>query len=429
MKAWALSGRMSLRMRFIVTYALLTAVVCGLFATLMFFTLTALEGRLVDDRLATQGEWLIKRFRSGQVLDTSTGLQLLQGELIPAEMRGLTPGFHEWVQDGKSLHILMRDEGGNRFVILDKQSGLVAIEEIVLLALAGGVVATLLMAIIFGYLTVNPVVAPLTDLARAVQQAVPPDDLPSLNESDEIGVLARAFAQRAGALEQFLERERRSTDEISHELRTPLTVIVGASEVLATHALRDPGLRGISERIARAAGDATERITALLLLARAPQTLDAPHTALAPLIRREIERCAPFLSGKAVTLQTDIDDAVHAFAHPELVSMVISNLVRNACQYTDHGTIAISLSADAILIEDTGPGLPPSIRARPFGAFARGPAEHLSGAGLGLSITERCAAHLGWTLVMEDRVDGGTRATLQISERIHTPIGNGLRLR
>ena len=73
MKAWATPRRMSLRRRFIVTYALLTAVVCGLFAVLMFFTLTTLEGRLVDDRLATQGEWLIKRFRSGQVLDTRQG--------------------------------------------------------------------------------------------------------------------------------------------------------------------------------------------------------------------------------------------------------------------------------------------------------------------------------------------------------------------
>ena len=416
MRAWTTPGRMSLRRRFIVTYALLTAVVCGLFATLMFFTLTTLEGRLVDDRLVTQSEWLIKRFRSGQVLDTPTGLQLLQGDSIPAEMRGLTPGFHEWVRDGKSLHMLMRDEGGNRFVILDEQSGLVAIEEIVLLALAGGVVATLLMAIILGYLTVNPVVAPLTDLARAVQQEVPPHDLPSLDETDEIGVLARAFAQRAGALEQFLERERRFTDDVSHELRTPLTVIVGASEVLATRALRDPRLRGISERIARAAGDATERITALLLLARAPQALDAPRTALAPLIRREIERCAPLLGGKLVTLQTNIDDATFAFARPELVSMVISNLVRNACQYTEHGTIAISLSVDTIHVEDTGPGLPPSIRVRPFARFARGSEEHSSGAGLGLSITERCVAHLGWTLVMEDRVDGGTRATLCIPQ-------------
>lgn len=414
MKAWALPRRMSLRVRFIVTYALLTTVVCGLFATLMFFTLTALEGRLVDDRLATQGEWLIKRFRSGHVLDTPTGLQLLQGELIPAEMRGLTPGFHEWVRDGKSLHMLMRDEGGNRFVILDEQSGLVAIEEIVLLALASGVVSTLLMAIIFGYLTVTPVVAPLTDLARAVKQEVPPDELPSLDETDEIGVLARAFAQRAGALEQFLERERRSTDEISHELRTPLTVIVGAAEVLATHAQRDPALRGISERIARAAGDATERITALLLLARAPQTLDAPHTALAPLIWREIERCTPLLRGKAVTVQTDIDDAVHAFARPELVSMVIGNLVRNACQYIEHGTIAVYLSAETILVEDTGPGVPPSILVRPFTRFARGATEYASGAGFGLSITERCVAHLGWTLMIENRFNGGTCVTLQI---------------
>lgn len=406
--------RMSLRRRVIVTYALLTAVVCGLFATLMFFTLNTLEGRLVDDRLATQGEWLIKRLRSGEVLDTPTGLQLLYGDLIPAEMRGLAPGYREWVRDGKSLHMLVRDEARQRFIIVDEQSGLVAIENIVLLTLVCGVIAALLMAVILGHLTVNPVVAPLTDLAQAVQQQVAPHALPSLDENDEIGVLARAFAQRAGALEQFLERERRFTADVSHELRTPITVIVGATEVLAMHALRDSALRGISERIARAADDASERITALLILARAPQALDVPRTALAPLIRREVERCAPLLTDKPVTLQTDIDDAAHAFVRPELVSMVICNLVRNACQYTECGTIDVSLSVDTICVEDTGPGLPALIKVRPFARFARGPAERSSGAGLGLSIAERCVAHLGWALVIEDRVDGGTRAILRI---------------
>lgn len=414
MKVLAKTVRMSLRKRFIVTYALLTAVVCGLFATLMFVTFTTLEGRLVDDRLATQGDWLIKRFQAGQLLDTPTGLRLLQGESISAEMQGLKPGLHEWVRNEKSLHMLVRGEGADRFVIVDEQSGLVAIEEIVLLALAGGVAAALLMAVVLGYLSMNPVVAPLTALARAVEQDVPPYKLPSLGETDEIGVLARAFAQRTGALEQFLERERRLTDDISHELRTPLTVILGAAEVLASHAQLEPGLLGVSERIARAAGDATERMTALLLLARAPQALDAPRTALAPLIQREIERCAPVLVGKPVALQTTIDIDVYAFARPELVSMIVSNLMRNACQYTEQGTVAICLSADSICIEDTGPGLPLAIQSRPFARFTRGSAEPSAGAGLGLSITERCAAHIGWTLEITARVGGGTRAVLNI---------------
>ena len=415
MKPLVKAVRMSLRKRFIVTYALLTALVCGLFAILMFVTLSALEGRLVDDRLATQGEWLIKRFQIGQVVDTPSGLRLLQGESIPAEMRGLKPGLHEWVRDGKSLHMLVRDEGANRFVILDEQSGLVAIEEIVLLALAGGVAAALLMAIVLGYLSMNPVVAPLTDLARAVEQEVPPHKLPSLEETDEIGVLARAFAQRAGALEQFLERERRFTDDISHELRTPLTVIVGAAEVLGSRAQHEPELLGVSERIARAAGDVTERMTALLLLARAPQLLDAPRTALAPLIQREIERCAPMLVDKPIVLQTSLDRDVYAFARPELVSMIVSNLMRNACQYTEKGTVSICLSADRICIEDTGPGLPPSVQSRPYARFTRGPAERAAGVGLGLSITERCIAHLGWALEITSRVGGGTRVVLHIT--------------
>jgi len=259
---------------------------------------------------------------------------------------------------------------------------------------------------------VNRVVAPLTALAEAFEGGRT-DELPSLDTPDEIGTLARAFAQRTQALESYLNRERSFTGDVSHELRTPLTVISGAAEVLASHAKKQPELRPLAERIARAAADASERVNALLLLARTAAQRDPVHTELAPIVRREADRCRGLLAAKPVVLNLRIEDSVHAVARPELASILIGNLLRNACQYTARGAITVTLVPGSFTVDDTGPGLPAAVRARLFDRVVH-EVQPEGGGGLGLSIVQRIAEHLHWTLQVEDRRGGGTRVCVAL---------------
>jgi signal transduction histidine kinase len=233
--------------------------------------------------------------------------------------------------------------------------------------------------------------------------------LPSLDREDELGMLARAFASRTGELKEFLHRERFFTGDVSHELRTPLTVISGAAEVLMARTEGDGSLHAPAERIYRAAREASDVTSVLLRLARSPERLDAPQQSADELAKAEAMRSQPLVAGKPVKLRYlgGSDFIVHGSR--ELLQAAIGNLLRNACAYTEQGEVVVRLEQRSVVVEDTGPGLPPAAlaqlrgEARPDGDGAS------SGSGLGLGLVQRICAYLGAELKLQQREGGGTR--------------------
>ncbi len=272
-----------------------------------------------------------------------------------------------------------------------------------------------LLALAIARASANRIIAPLTTLAEAVQR----DDLtihPGLfAAADEIGVLARAFEARTTQLANVLMRERFFTADVSHELRTPLTVILGAAELLAARLAEYPDLWAAAERIRRTSAETSVRVSALLQLARAPESIQSSVLALRGLVEQEIERCRPLLDGKPVALEFESPDDVWVHAAPDLAAIAVSNLLRNACHFTQRGSVRVALGPDALVIEDTGPGVPHEVRRRLFEPFVRGSDNSYTGSGLGLSIVKRVAEHLGWTIRLDDAPHGGSRFTLKFT--------------
>ena len=403
----------SLRGRIVAAYALLAVAVCSFFAVVVFFAVQEVEKYLVQKRLASIAEWHLARQLRGIAAELPPGLAVFAGSAVPASMRALPPGFHELAAGRRTLHVLVGTGGnGVQFAAVDEISDFERIEREVLRALGAGVLVSVLLAALLGRMTASRVIRPVTALADAVRQDALDERAPSIALNDEIGMLARAFAARTAELKRFLVRERLFTGDVSHELRTPLAVILGASEVLSARLGDRSDLAALVERIQRAARDTTDRVGALLLLSRAPDALDAPRLALLPLVQLEIERCSPLLSGKPVQLAFEQQEEAWTFARPELAGMAIGNLLRNACQYTEQGKITVRLKAGSLVIEDTGPGLPESVRAQLFERFVRGADDKESGAGLGLAIVKRIVEHLGWDIRIEASDSGGSRFVL-----------------
>jgi signal transduction histidine kinase len=78
--------------------------------------------------------------------------------------------------------------------------------------------------------------------------------------------------------------------------------------------------------------------------------------------------------------------------------------------------VTIRLRAGSLVVEDTGAGIPDSVRERLFERFVRGREGHGIGSGLGLAIVKRVADHLGWSIEMHQRSEGGTRFTLEFPD-------------
>ncbi len=299
------------------------------------------------------------------------------------------------------------------FVVVDHDSDYERIEVVVYSIVAAGLIALLVSSMILGRYVARRIVKPITVLASAVMNDDSKAELPLLENKDEMGTLARAFSARTAELKKFLVRERFFTGDVSHELRTPLTVIIGAAEILVDRTRDQPELNAPADRILRAAKEAADCVTVLLLLARAPESIDAPETRIAAVIGEEIERGQSLCHGKPVALTATVNGEFSVFARRELLATAIGNLIRNACQYTEKGSVVVRIEGRAVTVEDTGPGIPPAVRARLLDELQLTATADSAGSGIGLALVKRICEYLGAALKVRDRPEGGTAFTIE----------------
>jgi signal transduction histidine kinase len=408
----------SLRWRLVAAFVLLAVAVCAFFAGVALYVEQEMERDLMEARLRALAQWQQERQpmsgTAASSVDLPPGSAYLTGDAIPPALRTLDSGFHEIESDGRDWQVLIGTTlQGERFAAINDSTEFERIERDVALALGLGLFASAVLAVVLGGLMAGRIAKPLTQLAESVRTDSLDANPSLLERRDEVGELARAFDARTAELERFLMRERLFTGDVSHELRTPLAVVLGAADVVAARAGQQPELRAAVERIRRTAAEAADRVGALLMLSRAPESLEAPLVALAEIVEREAERCRPLLVDRPVELVVERRDPAWVEAPPQLASMAVGNLIRNACQYTEAGRIVVRLDCDRLVVEDSGPGLPDRVRAQLFERFIRFDDATSSGAGLGLALVKRICDHLMWTVQVDEVAGAGTRFTVR----------------
>jgi signal transduction histidine kinase len=93
--------------------------------------------------------------------------------------------------------------------------------------------------------------------------------------------------------------------------------------------------------------------------------------------------------------------------------VVVSNLLRNACSYTDEGQIEVRLESDHFVVRDTGIGMNSDAMQRAFEPFYRADDARQHSAGLGLSIVSRLCQRFGWKIELDSVLGQGTTATVR----------------
>lgn len=221
-------------------------------------------------------------------------------------------------------------------------------------------------------------------------------------------------------------------DEIDHLLRR-LDIALGAQRHFvadAAHQLRTP-IAGLQAQIEAAVqtGDAallphtlvavrrlSHLVNQLLALARAePGALPMQQSvSLRGLIEEAAEPWLRMAIERRIDLGFDLAEA-NVAGNPLLLRELIGNLVDNAIRYTPAGgevTLRCRGADDGralVVVEDSGPGIPPSQRERVFERFFRGRADLDDGCGLGLAVVNRIAEQHGATIRIGDAAAGGAR--------------------
>ncbi len=233
---------------------------------------------------------------------------------------------------------------------------------------------------------------------------------------DEVGQLAGIFDAYLQQMEQFIRREQEFTADDSHELRTPLTVINGASELLLENPdLPDRARRQI-ERIARAGERMSQMLESLLLLARETPTGEAAEQEpyqVEDVAMEVLEHHRFMVRDKPVTLRCDIVSGYQLSASRTALAIVLSNLLRNAINYTEAGEVVMQVADRQVEISDSGAGIPADELEHIFDRHYRGRNAHQAGSGIGLSIVKRICDRQHWHIDIHSEPGKGTTVTLK----------------
>lgn len=251
------------------------------------------------------------------------------------------------------------------------------------------------------WLAVYRGMAPLRRLSALIAtrppQATGPMALPDAPR--ELQPVLEALNGLFDRIAALVESERRFTADAAHELRTPIAAIRAQAQVAMGDDDDPAGRRHALQALLVGCDRAARLVDQLLTLSRleageapALQALD-----LAGLARQLAAEAAGAAIDRQQTLALQADGPVTVRGEPTLVAVLLRNLVDNALRYSPTGaTVQVTLSNHSgrvrLVVEDSGPGLPPASLARLGERFFRELGTGHGGSGLGWSIVRRIAA-------------------------------------
>ncbi|EAU64754.1 PhoR3 histidine kinase [Stigmatella aurantiaca DW4/3-1] len=195
---------------------------------------------------------------------------------------------------------------------------------------------------------------------------------------------------------------------VSHELRTPLSAIRVMAETLERRVGGTPGAGNYPSRIiseADALGRLVENILTYNRLEKGRWETRREQVPLEALIQRVVEDTGAQHTAP-VALKPNGLSGIRVLGDAELLRMLFSNLVSNACRYTARSPVELRVEArqdgaTVVSLSDNGVGIPRESWETVFEDFRRLRQEGLpaqGGSGLGLAICRRIMSLHGGSL-------------------------------
>lgn len=249
------------------------------------------------------------------------------------------------------------------------------------------------------------------------------------NDEDELGRLARTFNAMCRSIqdarEELIRQERISTigrlsSSIVHDLRNPLAAIYGGAEMMIDSELSGAQLKRLAGNIYRSSRVIKDMLQELVDVSRG--RMQAPETCrLSEVVAAAVETQAESAFQQGIEIRTAIDPEIELACEPGRMERVFLNLISNAIEaMPDGGCIEITAEREdrgvSVLVQDTGPGIPASVRQRLFEPFVT---SGKNGLGLGLALSRQTVLDHGGDLwieedAIEERGTGGARFRLRL---------------
>ena len=246
---------------------------------------------------------------------------------------------------------------------------------------------------------------PIRSLARLIDgwsdntpdpEAFQPERL-SRHADADVASLARGLHGFATRIAGYNERERNFTRDASHELRSPLTVIKMSVDMLADEpGLSDFGARSV-RRIHRASRELEMLVEALLVLARDADTpSDKECFVVNDVLEHELQAARELFAGRPIELRLEQSARFALQGSPQVFSVLCWQLLRNACQQAERGSVVVSVTPGAVSVSNRA-GIPDG----KIGTGEPRADRH----GFELAIARQISDRFGWPLELQTRLD------------------------
>jgi signal transduction histidine kinase len=249
---------------------------------------------------------------------------------------------------------------------------------------------------------------PIKRLAKAAEELGKNLNSPLIDEAygpSEVQQASKVFNQMQTRIKQQMEERNRFLAAVSHDLRTPLTRLKLRAEKIIQPELKSEFQNDVNEMASiidttldYLRGDEQPEATCLL-------DIGALINSLAEDARE---------SGNVINVTGKVNPIR---LQPLAIRRCLNNLLENALRYGERADIAISETADEVVIaiRDAGPGIPDEKLEAVFAPFFRLDASrsrHSGGVGLGLSIARDMARKQGGNITLRNASEGGLISTL-----------------
>ena len=257
------------------------------------------------------------------------------------------------------------------------------------------------------------------------------------HETEQARLMAEESMQRAAAANRAKSNFLAST---SHEIRTPMNAILGINEMLMNEA-KDDETRKASLDIKKAGEHLLNIVNNILDISK----IEAGKMELFESdyhLWEVLKDCESFVTsmitgkeGLRFILNKKDDMPEHLHGDVLRLKQVLNNLLSNAANYTQKGSITLTVSGNEVTggdtrntglilsftVEDTGIGMREEDRLKIFEPFERAnilETRHIAGAGLGLSLVKNIIDIMSGRIELESEYGKGTKITFVIPQRI-----------
>lgn len=446
---------MKIRTRLIILFTLITAIILGLFATIIY--LSAKENRQIEFYHLLQKEAITKAnlflnahvdkkilqdiyhnnrkiLNEVEVAIYDTSFDLLYHDAVDIDfVKETKPMIDEINQKGEIrfyqqgwqvVGLPYLYEGKNYIVTAAAydQYGYSKLDNLLhnsILVFVISILFILIAGIFFSKKAFEPVRA-MIEKAKNISATNLDLRLSSHQSKDELSELADTFNEMLNRLENSFDAQKNFVSNISHELRTPLAAIIAELELSST---KERSNTEYKIAIHNALNDSKKIVrlsNSLLDLAKA--SYDPSEITFKPVRIDEVLLDARQLVQKTnpeykidIHFEDDFesDSQISVNGNEYLLQVAFSNLFENGCKFSNphRCTVLVLFDSKHIILKfkDAGIGISKQDRSRIFSPFYRGEnKDYTDGNGIGLALTEKIVMLHNSTITVVSEENVGT---------------------